>query len=247
MSSNDSNRKLLYLSAAAICKESGFEGASDVCLETLTELLQAYLTELTRTCRCFSELSHRTTPDFTDVKMALAEVGGTLNDIHMFSKHTHNQTFKIAPTKPVIENKTLKCGLPKITPPSYIPTYFPEYPEVYSFVHTPTIRKPPSQYQVVRERMASQRQMTEASLIKYIDRTNPSDTQIFENVDTKLYPISTVSIEPWPYLNALLLSNIVSDGLEPMQTTDEIKVSSNNLTNADNPYIMLPKKQRIKY
>lgn len=258
-SSKNTHRKLLNLSVVTICKEAGFETATKASLETLTELLQAHLTELTTSCRKFCEHSHRTMPDLTDCAMALAEVGCSAHAVNAFCKTTPSQPAKqLTVAKPPAEHKGLKSGLPKVNQPSYIPNHFIEYPEVHSFVRTPSMREPINQYEMIRERIAKQNILTEESLIKFLSHTKPSDDVLFEHIDRELYPTIRLDHEPFPYLRALLPNqkenelpktpqpaeekhNTSSDEVSNSQTSDASTSRSN-----DNPYIREPKRIRTK-
>lgn len=197
-------RRMLYMAIGTICKDTGFQGASKVCLETLTEIVQAYINELTRSCRKFCEHGHRTTPDLTDVKMALAEVGLSAHGLNLYKQRVKSQVQR-APnlSKPPVEHKTLKSGLPNVDQPSYIPNYMPGYPDMQSFVRTPTLREPIQKYDVVRERIATQRKATENSLVKFLSKTNPADVFIFEDIDADKFPCASIITEPTSYLKAL--------------------------------------------
>lgn len=264
-SNSSAQRRLLFISVGGICKDVGFQGASKASLETLTEMLQAFLTELTRSCRKFCEHGHRTTPDFTDVKMALSEVGLSAHGLNLYSKIVKNQNFRILPSKQPIEHKTLKSGLPNINHPGYIPNYFPSYPDVHSFVRTPVLREPANQYEVVRERIATQKKATEESLVRFYAKTNPADVFIFEGIDSETYPLAQIATNPRPYLQALLYSNentllgeVLTESSEDMDT--EVDSPQKNLKNTDpnsatpsgnlqtpqNPYCKPPKKLRRK-
>lgn len=269
-------RRMLYMAVGTICKDTGFQGASKMCLETLTEIVQAYINELTRSCRKFCEHGHRTTPDLTDVKMALAEVGLSAHGLNLYKQRVKSQVQR-APnlSKPPVEHKTLKSGLPNVDQPSYIPNYLPGYPDMQSFVRTPTLREPIQQYDVVRERIATQRKATENSLVKFLSKTNPADVFIFEDIDADKFPCASIVTEPTSYLKALNykvdIASSVDDSLDEKSddegnstendafssspskmTEDEVDVkppptsTSTINTNASNPYSKPAKRIRYK-
>ncbi|XP_057315250.1 transcription initiation factor TFIID subunit 8-like [Hydractinia symbiolongicarpus] len=254
LATKDPHRRLLQLSVASVCKDSGFQGVTKETLETLTELLQAHLTELTRSCRKFAEHGHRTTPDLTDVKMALAEVGSSAHAVHVYSNRVRSQPPKnISSVKPPVEHKTLKTSLSKVNQPSYIPSHFPEYPEVHTFVRTPAVREPINQYETVRERVAVQRENTEESLVNFLARTNPTETCIFDNIDTECFPQASVSDSPCPYLKGLSENENDEDKdhehndgetLEGSQSQNTSQDSNNS--NSENQYLREPKRLKIK-
>ena len=56
---DDSYRKCLRTGVASILLESGFDSATPTALESITEMLQAFLTELGRSSRAFTEVACR--------------------------------------------------------------------------------------------------------------------------------------------------------------------------------------------
>jgi len=225
-------RRMLYVAVGCICRDIGFQGASKACLETLTEMLQAHITELTRSCRKFCEHGHRTSPDLTDVKMALAEFGLSAHGLNLYSQRVKSQVLrKPNPSKLPAEHKTLKSSLPDVNQPNYIPNYLPGYPDMQSFVRTPTLREPVQKYDVVRERIATQRKSTENSLVKFLSKTKPSDVLIFEDIDTDKFPCVEIEFEKKAnYLRALNykveVANAVDDLLD--EKSDEEDTATEN-------------------
>ncbi|XP_020609164.1 transcription initiation factor TFIID subunit 8-like [Orbicella faveolata] len=71
---NAVNRRLLEIAICAILREQGFASASKIALETLTEMLQSYLSELGHSCKLSCELSARVKPTLSDVKVALIDM-----------------------------------------------------------------------------------------------------------------------------------------------------------------------------
>jgi len=276
-STADPHRRLIYSAIATICKQSGFQGVTKASLETLTELMQAHLSELTRSCCKFSELDHRTTPDLTDVKMALADIGSSAYGLHIYSKRAPSQPLRtLNPQKLPLEHKALRPSLSKINQPSYIPNHFPDYPDVHSFVRTPTLREPMIQYQTVRERVANQREATEESLVKFLSHTydDSKNIGIFEHIDCLKYPSIHIPLDPYSYLKALLPppsekdtesndnvatvvkveknSESVATGVKIEKSSESDSQDSSQLTqssnnsNNDNPYLREPKKIKSK-
>ena len=256
-SQKNTHRKLLNLSVVSICKDAGFEKATNGSLETLTELLQAHLAELTHSCRKFCEHSHRTTPDLTDCNMALAEVGSSAHALNIYCKRTSSKPPKqLNVAKPPSEHKCLKSGLPKVNQPTYIPTHFIEYPEVHSFVRTPSLREPINQYEMIRERVAKQNILTEESLVKFLSHTRPSEDVLFENVDRNLYPTIRLDQDPYPYLQGLLPSQKEHQSSDGNQSDDKLDTSNEEInsqnslgssgSSIDNAYLREPKRVRSK-
>lgn len=254
MSVKSTNRRLLSVSVASICKESGFEVVTKASLETLTEMLQAYLVELTNSCRKYCEHSHRTTPDLTDCVMALAEVGSSAHAVNIYYKSNQcgSHNLQLNHMKPPTDHKYLKTGLPKVNPPSYIPGHFVEYPEIHSFVRTPSLREPANQYELIRGRVAKQNIMTEESLIRFLSHTKPSDSLLFDEIDLELYPQVSITHERFPFLKALLPSQKEAQtpdsnsGDDKADSSSEDLLSSQGSNSNDNAYVKEPKRLRTK-
>ena len=257
---SDPHRRLVQVSVASICKETGFNNVTKSSLETLTELLQAHLTELTKSCRKFAELGQRTTPDLSDIKMALAEVGSSPYGLHLYSKRVPSKPVKkLTSVKPIPEHKTLKPSLAKPNLPSYIPNHFPDFPDTHSFVRTPTIREPINQYHIVRERIANQRQTSEESFVKFFSHSTESPVQLFENIDSESYPAINIEGDPYLYLKCICLPNCenVAENEKADKSLDDSEIEKDSqrsqlrqvsqLSNSrESSYLQEPKKIKSK-
>lgn len=263
-----SHRRLLLLAACAVCKEQGFEGASQTALESLSELFQCYLTELSILCHEFSELSHRTVPDLTDVKNALVELGSDINSVKNYALNPMKEKLKpVEVGKVPSDHKQFHSGLSRILRPSYIPPHLPDFPEVHAFVKTPTLREPVNEYRTVRQKVAAQRSETEGSLMKFLSRTRPAAVTIYDRLDPQLFPLAEVEKDGFPYLRALLpaenetvdfddtnldekldrlesgeeVGNTVDGGDQPLSTPDILSPDRMQ----DNPFFKPAKKMKI--
>ena len=269
MSTKSTHHRLLQRSVATICKEKGFDTVTKASLETLTEMLQCHLAELTHSCRKFCEHSHRTTPDLTDCAMALAEIGLSCHAVNAYCKTTVTQQApQLSHNKPTPEHKCFKSALPKVSQPSYVPGHLVEYPEVYSFVRTPSVREPISQYETIRERVSKQNIMTEESLIKFLAHTQESEVTLFDDMHADLYPTIRIEHKPYPYLEALLPNEKEKEnGVETTSehdvdvksedtSSDDITTtvsgsqssltSSGSISTSENLYVSKPKRMRTK-
>ncbi|XP_019615953.1 PREDICTED: transcription initiation factor TFIID subunit 8-like [Branchiostoma belcheri] len=71
-------RRALTVAVSALCTEGGFGTAEKGALESLTEMLQSYITEMGRSAKQYCELAGRTEPMLTDVTVSLIEMGNNL-------------------------------------------------------------------------------------------------------------------------------------------------------------------------
>ena len=55
--------------------------------------------------------------------------------------------------------------------PSSIPDNLPEFPDSHSYIRTPTHRQPVTDYEMVREKAASQKRDVERALTRFIAKT----------------------------------------------------------------------------
>ncbi|XP_050410712.1 transcription initiation factor TFIID subunit 8 [Patella vulgata] len=258
-----SRRKALKVAVAALCSENGFTSSDDSALETLTELLQSFLTEVGRSARAYCELSGRTEAMVSDVAMALVNMGFNIESIAGHAKRPNKSVF-IPPaqmTQPVI-HKTLQAGERK-THPSHIPDHLPQFPDPHTYIRTLTHQQPLNEYQLMREKAASQKRDVERALTRFIAKTG--NTQHLFKDDPSAFPLIAIAPSPRPYLNALLPKDQDLDAQEPGETysTGSKKRSDNNSQGdakdgaqtqesadpdaIDNPYlrpVKLPKKRK---
>ncbi|XP_052065041.1 transcription initiation factor TFIID subunit 8-like [Mytilus californianus] len=197
-----SSRKALKVAVSALCLEVGFQTAEESVIETLTEMLESFLMELGRSTQAFAELAGRTEGIMTDVIMALIEMG---QNIHALPGHAKrpNKTVFLPPahSAPHPNIKMLQTG-DRREHPSHIPDYLPPFPDPHTYIKTSTKKAPMSEYQMIREKAASQKRDVERALTRFIAKTG--ETQSLFRDDTTTYPLIAVKPMPLPYLNALL-------------------------------------------
>ncbi|XP_078368827.1 transcription initiation factor TFIID subunit 8-like [Oculina patagonica] len=244
------NRRLLEISICALLREQGFSSASKIALETLTEMLQSYLSELGHSCKLSCELSARVKPTLSDVKVALIDMGADLDSLPSYGKranriHVNNPLkSRIVPTP-----KSLAAGT-RQTRPAHIPAHLPPLPDPHSYIKTPAHRQSSKEYQAVREKYAAQRKEIEEGLSKFLAKTAELSSGICEGLDAPSFPLLVNELNDLPYLSAVgdfdenelqehdvqLDKETSSNGLPPgnTQTTDSF----------DNPYLRPAKRPR---
>ncbi|KAG7268244.1 hypothetical protein CRUP_036457, partial [Coryphaenoides rupestris] len=178
-------RRTLQVVVSALLTECGFESAEKAAVESLTEMMQSYITEIGRCAKSYCEHTARSNPTLPD---AVSPV-----------------------TNPPVTPKALTAGQKRLHP-SYIPSHFPEFPDPHTYIKTPTFREPVSDYQVVREKAASQRRDVERALTRFMAKTG--ETQSLFKDDITAFPLIAARPTAIPYLSALLPSELELQTLE---------------------------------
>ncbi|KAF4078685.1 hypothetical protein AMELA_G00201850 [Ameiurus melas] len=208
-------RRTLQVVVSSLLTECGFESAEKAAVETLTEMMQSYITEVGRCAKASCEHTARSSPTLSDVVITLVEIAPVTNS-------------------PVIP-KALIAGQ-KRTHPAYIPSHFPEFPDPHTYIKTPTFREPVSDYQVLREKAASQRRDVERALTRFMAKTG--ETQSLFKDDLTAFPLIAAKPSSIPYLSALLPSELELQSLEETDSSEQddqtdSENNTNGMTNED--------------
>ncbi|XP_055940400.1 transcription initiation factor TFIID subunit 8-like isoform X1 [Argiope bruennichi] len=259
MSSGDSaasatRRKVLFAAVSSACYEAGFTTAERTCLETLTEMLQSFMWELARSSRAFCELSGRSEAIVSDVIMALVEMGVNIDSLIPFAKRPNRITLPtpVSLPRPAI-SRILQAG-EKRPLPSYIPEHYPPFPDPHTYIRTPTHRQPITEYEVIREKAATQKRDTERALTRFIAKTG--NTHSLYPDDVSLFPLIACKPVATPYIHALLFTDQLFNEKEtentnksasPTYTHEDTENQKDSVTDndiMDNPYLRPAKLQR---
>jgi transcription initiation factor TFIID subunit 8 len=219
-------RRLLKMSICALVNEAGFTAAEDDTLETLTEMLHSFITELGRSTKGLSELSGRTEPIVGDVVVALVEMGQNVSRIPMYARRVLKSVIpNPLSSGSVSEPRRLQVGT-KRSRPSHIPDYLPDFPDPHTYIKTLTYKPPVSEYQIVREKASAQKRDIERALTRFIAKTG--DTENLFPDDPYAYPLIANKPKPLPYLDALLPKDedMVSSVDDQQQQQDAAKSQS---------------------
>ncbi|XP_072044763.1 transcription initiation factor TFIID subunit 8-like [Amphiura filiformis] len=196
------HRKALVVSIGALCSELGFGSATESCVETLTEILQSYITELGRSARTYCELSGRTVPMVTDVSMAVVEMGVDVSALKTYAKRLSRSRIPHQDrARQPMNNNTLQVG-EKNKHPTHIPEHLPPFPDPHTYIKTATFKEQETDYRVIREKASSQKRDVERALTRFIAKTG--DTQTLFPGDSNLFPLIACTPSPLPYLDALM-------------------------------------------
>ncbi|XP_072553332.1 transcription initiation factor TFIID subunit 8 [Salminus brasiliensis] len=212
-------RRTLQVVVSSLLTECGFESAEKAAVETLTEMMQSYITEVGRCAKANCEHTARSTPTLSDVVITLVEMGFNVDTLPVYAKRSQRMVITAPPVTnaPVIP-KSLVAGQ-KRTHPAYIPSHFPEFPDPHTYIKTPTFREPVSEYQVVREKAASQRRDVERALTRFMAKTG--ETQSLFKDDLTAFPLIAARPSSIPYLSALLPSELELQALEETDSSEQ--------------------------
>jgi len=209
----DPYRALLKISVSSLCTELGYTSAEAAALETLTELTQSFVTELGRSARAFTELAGRVEPVSADILLALLEMGVGVAGLHNYAQRVGRLTVPTPAQLTAAKNTAILHTGNSKKHPAHVPDSLPDMPDSHSYIRTPTHRQPVTDYEMVREKAASQKRDVERALTRFIAKTGKIHN-LFKTEDSNLFPLISCSREEEaaklpPYLDALLFKDQV--------------------------------------
>jgi transcription initiation factor TFIID subunit 8 len=149
-----------------------------------------------------------------DVVVALIEMGLNCDSIASYGLRPNRVTI---PSPQVMSKQNtpriLQAGEKKSLS-SYIPDYFPDFPDPHSYIRTPTHKQPVTEYEAIREKSATQKRDVERALTRFMAKTcepSLSHTLFPDEQMCLLFPLIALKLDPNPYLNALLPKDQVFD------------------------------------
>ncbi|KYN22446.1 PREDICTED: transcription initiation factor TFIID subunit 8 [Trachymyrmex cornetzi] len=199
----NTRRKILSQVVSSILVECGYDTCEKQVLETLTEMLQSFIVEIGASGRNYCELSGRTEPLIADVILALINMGIKLDNIETYAKR---QSRTVLPT---LQQQTqakqlniLQAGV-KQGHPSHIPNYLPYFPDPHAYIRTPTHKQPVTEYEAIREKVATQKRDIERALTRFIAKTGETHS-LFLTEDNSMFPLISCKPQFPSYISALL-------------------------------------------
>ncbi|KAJ7332997.1 hypothetical protein JRQ81_015177 [Phrynocephalus forsythii] len=212
-------RRTLQVVVSSLLTEAGFESAEKAAVETLTEMLQSYISEMGRSAKSFCEHTARTQPTLSDIVVALVEMGFNIETLPAYAKRSQRMVITAPPvTNQPVTPKALTAGQNK-PHPSHIPGHFPEFPDPHTYIKTPTYREPVLDYQILREKAASQRRDVERALTRFMAKTG--ETQSLFKDDVSTFPLIAARPFAIPYLTALLPSELEMQQMEETDSSEQ--------------------------
>ncbi|XP_075856608.1 transcription initiation factor TFIID subunit 8-like isoform X2 [Microcebus murinus] len=135
-------RRTLQVVVSSLLTEAGFERAEKTSVETLTEMLQSYISEIGRSAKSHCEHTGRTQPALSDVVVTLVEMGFNADTLPAYAKRFQRMVIAAPPvTNETVTPKALTAGQNRPRPP-HVPSHFPEFPDPHTYIRTPTFREP---------------------------------------------------------------------------------------------------------
>ena len=211
-----SYRQCLTVATAAIVNETGFESAQNLALETLSEMMHAFLSELGRSIHAYTELACRQRPLPADILLALVDMGFNTQGLRDYAFRSYRKCLSAPGTSQVSKPPSIlntgdrkRHRLGGVVPENYV-----EFPDSHSYIRTPTHKQPVTDYESVREKAASQKRDVERALTRFIAKTGKTHS-LFHTDDTNLFPLISCDRTPPdkpmlpPYINALLFRDQV--------------------------------------
>lgn len=236
----NARRRVLTAAVSAIAYEAGFGQAENVAVETLTEMLQAFLFEVGRSSRLAAELAGRTEVIVPDLILTLVEMGFNVDSLPAYSKEWQRTVGKLTIPAP---GTAQKQTTPKILQTGekkshfhYIPDYLPPFPDPHSYIRTLTHKQPVTEYEAIREKSACQKRDVERALTRFMAKTSkssPSHSLFPDDQLGQLFPLIPLKIQPNAYLHALLPKDQVFDDDDDDEKSSEVEKSSNDAASGD--------------
>ncbi|KAM8777124.1 transcription initiation factor TFIID subunit 8 isoform 1-T1 [Rhynchonycteris naso] len=212
-------RRTLQVVVSSLLTEAGFESAEKASVETLTEMLQSYISEIGRSAKSYCEHTARTQPTLSDIVVTLVEMGFNVDTLPAYAKRSQRMVITAPPvTNQPVTPKALTAGQNRPHPP-HIPSHFPEFPDPHTYIKTPTYREPVSDYQVLREKAASQRRDVERALTRFMAKTGETQSLFTDDVST--FPLIAARPFTIPYLTALLPSELEMQQMEETDSSEQ--------------------------
>ncbi|NXV55559.1 TAF8 factor, partial [Molothrus ater] len=130
-------RRTLQVVVSSLLTEAGFESAEKAAVETLTEMIQSYISEIGRSAKSYCEHTARTQPTLSDIVVTLVEMGFNVETLPAYAKRSQRMVITAPPvTNQPVTPKALTAGQNKPHPP-HIPGHFPEFPDPHTYIKTP--------------------------------------------------------------------------------------------------------------
>ncbi|XP_015517026.1 transcription initiation factor TFIID subunit 8 [Neodiprion pinetum] len=199
----NTRRKVLNHVVCSILVENGFETCERQALETLTEMLQAFIVEVGDSAKNYCELSGRTEPLIADVILALINMGIKLEGMETYGKRLNRTVLpQLQQQIQAKQLNILQAGV-KQNHPSHIPNHLPPFPDPHAYIRTPTHKQPVTEYEAIREKAASQKRDIERALTRFIAKTGDTHS-LFLTEDNTMFPLIACKPQFPSYLSALL-------------------------------------------
>ncbi|XP_039499597.1 transcription initiation factor TFIID subunit 8 [Drosophila santomea] len=205
----DAYRRLLNKAVSQLLVDKGAGQASNQCLETLTQMMQALIGEIGNSAHNYCELSGRTMPTVGDVSLSLINMGISIASLDPYMRKETHVPVPLPPQQTQQRPLSLLQAGSKSTHPHYVPSYFPPMPDPHAYIRTPTHKQPVTEYEAIREKAACQKRDIEKALTKFLCKTTETNN-LFPTEDN-MFPLIACKPAFPPYAAALNPTDQVFD------------------------------------
>ncbi|XP_045516498.1 transcription initiation factor TFIID subunit 8 [Pieris brassicae] len=209
-SNGDARRRILHIAVSTVLLESGFETVDKISLETLTEMLQCFFTEVGNSANRYCELSGRVEPVLADVMLALINMGISLQGLEQYAARPNRHVIQPPQQAPVPRTPAMLSAGSKAKPSPHIPFHLPAFPDPHAYIRTPTHKQPVTEYEAIREKAANQKRDIEKALTKFLAKTSETHN-LFNTEDNQVFPLIACKPTFPAYLPCLLPTDQVFD------------------------------------
>ncbi|KAL1767882.1 transcription initiation factor TFIID subunit 8 isoform X1 [Sigmodon hispidus] len=244
---------VLQVVVSSLLTEAGFEHAEKASVETLTEMLQSYISEIGRSAKSYCEHTARTQPTLSDIVVTLVEMGFNVDTLPAYAKRSQRMVITAPPvTNQPVTPKALTAGQNRPHPP-HIPSHFPEFPDPHTYIKTPTYREPVSDYQVLREK-ASQRRDMERALTRFMAKTRETQSLFKDDLEIQQMEETDSSEQDEQTDTENIILHISTDDSGAEKEHASVLQQNSSLSGSrtgeesiiDNPYLRPLKKPKIR-
>ncbi|NXI04453.1 TAF8 factor, partial [Pachycephala philippinensis] len=160
------------------------------------------ISEIGRSAKSYCEHTARTQPTLSDIVVTLVEMGFNVETLPAYAKRSQRM---------VITARTIFSADAFLV--SIVELFHP------SLSLLQTYREPVSDYQVLREKAASQRRDVERALTRFMAKTG--ETQSLFKDDVSTFPLIAARPFTVPYLTALLPSELEMQQMEETDSSEQ--------------------------
>jgi len=164
------SHEICKLVVVQICQSLNFHSIYSSVCETLADILQKYIEEISYNAHFYAQVACRTEVNLNDVRLALQRLHVKLSDlINYLANAPEIPLSKPVPDYPV-QKKSSRIvelrGSPEETLPPHIPSFLPPFPDPHTYVKTPIYTERVTDITQIRKLRTSRKRKNEASLAR---------------------------------------------------------------------------------
>lgn len=143
-----------------------------------------------------------------DISLALVDSGISLEGLRNYHEQNARKHSVILPPGMDTEAQRVKpLSVNKCTmQPAYVHESLPTFPDKHTYIETPALRHPTTDYQLVRQKASTQRKNTETALTKFIAKTGEANYYCddIDNPINTAFPLIACKPSALSYLSTLM-------------------------------------------